>query len=89
MVCPYRFVQALVMKYEVLVLLPGGHEVVGDNMEHLAIDLSLKGVDGTSVTVSSDSPDVNSHYEQHKPSKPSSRTRPKSGPQTHAGQPSE
>ena len=38
-----RFVQTLVVVYEVLVLLPGGNEIIGESVEDLAIDLGLEG----------------------------------------------
>ena len=46
-----RFVQTLVMVYEVLVLLPGGNEIIGESVEDLAIDLGLRRIKGVSDTV--------------------------------------
>ena len=46
-----RFVQTLVMVYEVLVLLPGGNEIIGESVEDLVIDLGLRRVKGVSDTV--------------------------------------
>jgi len=42
-VCSYRFVQTFVVEYEFLVLLPGSDKIVGNSVEHLAIDLGLGG----------------------------------------------
>ena len=50
--CPYRFVKTLVVKYEILVLFPGGDEIVRDDMEDLAIDLGLIGVKEISAIIS-------------------------------------
>jgi len=84
----YRFVKTFVVKYEILVLLPGRHKVIRNSVEHLAIDLSLRWVKGISVIVDSES-STNLHYEQRTPSKPSSKTRRKSGPRIHVGRPLE
>jgi len=50
-VCPYWFAKTFVVKYEILVLLPGGDKIVRDDMEDLAVDLGLIGVKVISVIV--------------------------------------
>ena len=51
---PYRFIQTFVVKYEILVLLPGGNEIVRDGVEDLAIDFGLMGVKWISATTAND-----------------------------------
>ena len=41
--CSHRFVQSLMVEYEILVLLPGSDEIVRDSMEDLAVNFSLRG----------------------------------------------
>ena len=56
-VCSYRFVQTLVVEYEILVLLPGGHEIVRNSVEDLAIDFGLMRMSAT----------ANNSVQQHLP----------------------